>query len=442
MGLIHWSHQRVLTAVVLALVLFLAGCGVHSAAPPDPMPVVTIPQVALPTPNAFDYDVKAGTALVDRDKIEDALSATRSLTYTLAQKEELVRENAQVLRLVRAGFAFPFVSDESRTGNAAIRNYSKIRRIARLLKLEGKVEEAKGDWGAAVGSDLDIVRLGEDLPHGASESGWLDSLLCQGSGQRPLWALIPRLTAPQARAAARRLEAIEAHHTPFVLVMQQEEWSGQASLLVRLAKPNWRQAMLDNELSGVINGSSENTLRAILWTALRRSTRRSLFDTYTRYREEFVRSARAPYAAHVPIKRVPLDPDDMLGFFVFKMDPYKSGQFRDAGSQAQNALLLTALALRAYLLEHRKAPTTLDALVPGYLSKVPRDPFALSGPLHYRPAGVQYVLYSIGPDGRDDHGTAIYDPAKPAPVRAGSIDQRYVVMETSKGDIVAGVNLF
>ena len=67
------------------------------------------------------------------------------------------------------------------------------------------------------------------------------------------------------------------------------------------------------------------------------------------------------------------------------------------------------LALRAYRLEHGAYPATLAALTPAYLKQIPNDPFAASGPLHYKRQGSKYVLYSIGPDGKDDGGKPIFD---------------------------------
>ena len=107
-----------------------------------------------------------------------------------------------------------------------------------------------------------------------------------------------------------------------------------------------------------------------------------------------------------------------------------------------NALLLTTLALQAYRMEHGAFPTTLTALVPAYLPEIPDDPFARAGSLHYRLYGQKYLLYSIGPDGKDDGGRPIENPT-------ATSANRYQVMpyqaappwHTADGDIVAGVNL-
>ena len=49
-------------------------------------------------------------------------------------------------------------------------------------------------------------------------------------------------------------------------------------------------------------------------------------------------------------------------------------------------------------------PATLDELVPGQLPAVPRDPFAIGGPLLLRRTDTDWTVYSVGPDGEDDGG--------------------------------------
>lgn len=120
---------------------------------------------------------------------------------------------------------------------------------------------------------------------------------------------------------------------------------------------------------------------------------------------------------------------------------YSRVRLNEVSGDTQNALLVTILALQAYHQDHKTYPATLTALVPGYLKAVPIDPFALSGSLRYKQAGSSYVLYSVGPDSKDDGGKAIFDTLKSAPGPNNSRDERRSVEEGSKGDIVAGVNV-
>jgi len=65
--------------------------------------------------------------------------------------------------------------------------------------------------------------------------------------------------------------------------------------------------------------------------------------------------------------------------------------------------LQQALALRCYSLHYGKYPDRLQQLVPGYLPKIPLDPFT-GRQYAYRSQGKGFVLYSLGEDLKDDGG--------------------------------------
>jgi hypothetical protein len=68
----------------------------------------------------------------------------------------------------------------------------------------------------------------------------------------------------------------------------------------------------------------------------------------------------------------------------------------------RNALILTALA--AYHADEKKYPKALDELVPKYLKRVPDDVFN-GKELIYCRVDTGYLLYSVGPNEKDDGGT-------------------------------------
>lgn len=70
---------------------------------------------------------------------------------------------------------------------------------------------------------------------------------------------------------------------------------------------------------------------------------------------------------------------------------------------ARLRLLAVELALRQHRSEIGTAPSQLEQLVPKYLRRAPTDPFS-GRPLGYKPAGTNWLLYSVGPDRRDDNG--------------------------------------
>ncbi len=71
---------------------------------------------------------------------------------------------------------------------------------------------------------------------------------------------------------------------------------------------------------------------------------------------------------------------------------------------AETGLTDAAFALAAYRAEHGAYPAQLADLVPKYVAKVPNDIFNNDAELHYTRRGDGYLLYSVGPNGKDDGG--------------------------------------
>jgi hypothetical protein len=69
-----------------------------------------------------------------------------------------------------------------------------------------------------------------------------------------------------------------------------------------------------------------------------------------------------------------------------------------------------ALAAIRFRNDTGKLPDSLDALVPGYISKVPADPFSGEGLLHIAFPG-RMAIYSVGANGEDEIASEQYDGA-------------------------------
>ncbi len=70
---------------------------------------------------------------------------------------------------------------------------------------------------------------------------------------------------------------------------------------------------------------------------------------------------------------------------------------------AHSRLIMTEVALRCYREDHGRAPVSLDALLPEYLKSIPDDPSNRKA-LVYLTQGTNWLIYSIGWDGKDDGG--------------------------------------
>ncbi len=77
---------------------------------------------------------------------------------------------------------------------------------------------------------------------------------------------------------------------------------------------------------------------------------------------------------------------------------------READGIAYARLAMTAIALEQYRAAHgNRYPDSLSELVPAYLNAPLMDPYD-GNPLRFRTLGPGYVLYSVGPDLKDDGG--------------------------------------
>lgn len=85
----------------------------------------------------------------------------------------------------------------------------------------------------------------------------------------------------------------------------------------------------------------------------------------------------------------------------------KVEQAAERSRQIQDNLAV-AFALAWYQRDHGRYPAKLEALTPKYLKQVPKDLFSGKA-LLYRPSGNGYLLYSVGPNGKDEGGRGYSD---------------------------------
>jgi hypothetical protein len=84
----------------------------------------------------------------------------------------------------------------------------------------------------------------------------------------------------------------------------------------------------------------------------------------------------------------------------------KASEQRHSLAAAHLRLVMVELALRSFRCDQGSSPGSLSQLVPKYLKRLPSDPFS-GNPLVYRPAGTNWLLYSLGPDRVDDGGKPV-----------------------------------
>ncbi|MDQ2800453.1 MAG: hypothetical protein M3Y13_12535, partial [Armatimonadota bacterium] len=330
---IAWSHWDRILMGVIGLIVALSGVVALWFHQLDINPQVSVPTPTLPKPNAYDYYVAAGDTLVDRDKISFVFAGLpippppapppRNLgsssgpgavnpkgypgsspshympdnyVYSVAQKAFFVQKNAQALKLLREGLNYPYLSPPMRTFDSRTLPYRETREVIRLVSLKAQVEAGRGEWSAAINSNLDAIQVGQELAHGSPILGAEFGTSCQTIGSRYTWNCIDHLTAAEAQAATRRLARIQSRHVPWAETLQEDKWLMQASLLEVMRKPNWRGYIRDKWIN-YFGGEEWTWTERTKWTL---TSKRAVMSNYTDSMNQHIANARRPYAAHPP----------------------------------------------------------------------------------------------------------------------------------------------
>lgn len=363
--------------------------------------VLTVPTPTLPSPNGFDTFVLAGKALRDIPGIDNAYK-TRG--QHLACEQKLLTENTRALALFQTGLTQTYLHPPIRSSGTLLPHLSQWRTLERLLALDVRAKAAHGDWNGAAQRSLEMIQFGIIIPRGGHFIVSLVGIALQHIGYAELWPCVDHLSALQARDAMRRLEQIETRQVPCADMLREEMIFGYAvmkkELLVPSRKKSISQQRLDRRCSEILLGLYVNCM------------------------QESIADARLPYS-----QQPPSPTPKGLYAKIMALDLRKVS-VKISANQSHEELLILALALRAYALEHTQYPTSLNALVPNYLASLPNDPFTRRGSYCYKPRGTTYLLYSIGPDGRDDGGQPLKNP-RGKDGKPGSLS------DVSTGDILA-----
>ena len=397
-------------------------------------PVVSIPPPpAPPTPNGYDLYVAAALATVritpEVDSASDATPPTtpqaRARQYSLARKTAWLAANTKALALFDQAMKTPSLAPPQRSFKAVSPFYARLRQLARDKHIQSNARWMRGDANGALQSGLDTVQMGHDVRRGGVILPTLVGIAIGAIGRSMTGDTIDKISAPQAKAAARRLEALLARRWNLAQVTTEEKYLSQAGML-EMFRENFRAPG-----SGLVNAKDLTFARKLRMLTI---SKQQIMDDIGADYDRRIANARLPYTSRCT--PAPAYNDPFLWPELTRLRP------NDARDLVGDRFLMLRLALRAYRLERGAYPPDLRALVPGYLKAVPADPFGGGEPVRYKKQGQSYLLWSIGPDGRDDG-------AKPIPARYASRPlppgERRSGMSTfsdfeGQGDVVAGVN--
>ncbi len=385
-------------------------------------PDLDIPAKVSPSPNAFDTYQIAISQLANNKQALAAIST--STPNSLAQNQSILAPNKLALSTIRSGLNQPYYEMSVRSPTTQFPYYSRYREIARLLRVEAKAKAQVGDWNGSVNASLDCLQFATQIPNGGPLIGELVGIASEYIGRYPAWEAVNHLSSAECKAAIKRLESIIKGRETFADCLLEEQYMARASL-----KYFFSGSPMLSQLAGTPNGAQN-----IVWQlSFLIYSKEQIARNNQNYYEALISNSKVRYGLHPAAPPIPSDPVSKI------LSPvYAPAQFKDVECKTQDNILMVLLAIHAFKLEHGKLPESLNELSPVYLKQLPEDEFATSGTFKYRVEDGKFTLYSVGPDGQDDGGKPIDDVSK---ATAKERTARYRTEFTSKGDIVAGINI-
>lgn len=401
-----------------------------------PKPAAFFKHLGLKEPPADgDYFVDIGPFLRDRLGITDQalvgsvmgqLSTTIRQPWTAREHPQLadwLTANEKPLDRIAEGlkrphFFSPLVPADDKAAadlvSLVMAEISRGRSLATALATRATFRLAEGKPEAAWTDVMACLRLGRHLAGRGTLIEGLVGIACDAIGQRAATALLDRLEVTARRLAGYQRDLRGLPPIPAVA----DYFEGGERLFFL---DSFQTAVRTGGPVGGVPGAPNNLQELDVDTALRRANH--LFDRLVTVLREPDRGKREAGLDRLAADLKALKEARQRGEQPIPGETEAQGAAR-AASEVLFELVLPAVrpiptatdrsaqghrnlqmafALAAYQRDHKSYPKALTDLAPKYLDKVADDLFT-GKPLVYQPADQGFLLYSLGPNGKDDEG--------------------------------------
>jgi hypothetical protein len=312
------------------------------------------------------------------------------------------------LALLRKAAAMPgcsFERDYSRGIELRLPELDQLRHGARLLALDARARAAHGDGPPALADVAALYGIARHINEPILISIFVAAAI-EEMGARALEGVLAH-TTPQPEQLARLSASLgqgASYRTQVQRAFQMEEAALGLSSFTMLAGENaaeWSRAF------GTLGGGE------VGGRVLSSPVYRVFFlpDDLAAYRRTMGRmqelADRPYYEAHEGWAEFDRQFRTHRGGVLTGLIVPAGGKWarRAAEADALRQLARLALAVAAYRAKEGKYPGRLDDVLPGSIAEIPSDPFD-GQPLRSRRDGKGLVVYSVGPDLKDDGGAA------------------------------------
>jgi hypothetical protein len=376
--------------LVCALGLGAVGYWKYATSVPPFVP----PLSPMPKPNGYERAINAVNRFSQLPRPPTTAHWPKGTPEQLRAQVGLVRP---VLDDVRASFRLQWRSPPSLSFNDRFPEYAGFRECARCFSAESILARRRGDDGAAMQRSLDAMELGSRIPTVGAILARQVGMACHAIGFSQVEALVQRSPANVTAAALERVQRLRRRWPPIAETLEGERIT-MLSGLTQVFEDFLRQPL--NKQIGALASFQPglgrwDTVRAVL------IPRRIALANLDRYYRERIAESKKPSRRRRPI---PTPGDPWSQFLLQYGDDSPEYTWRFEWPATQLALLEVALAVRLYRLKHGRYPADLRAVRRQWLPSIPLDQW--DQPVAYRLKGGKPLVYSLGPDGKDDRGLA------------------------------------
>jgi hypothetical protein len=345
----------------------------------------------LPRPNGYDRAWKAIVPLIpfSRQPVPD-----RWPDGTPAELRARLVTLRPLLDEVRASFALEWRTNPPLSFSVDFPEIAGFRECARGFAAESILARRRGDYGTAMQRSLDAVELGVRMPRGGgllARMAAVEMIEIGFSQSERLAPLVPATWVPDTLARVRRLRKA---WPPLSEMFESEHITDIAAWTEEFCNSSRRP------LHEQIRALDPLGTRPGAWGLLRRAftPRRIVLADIDLYYRRLIAESRKPFRRRVPVPA----PEDPWSELIFRGDGVMTWPYEEAPTLL--TLLEVALAARLYHREHGRYPATLLDIGREWLPAVPVDFWGQ--PVAYRLRNGQPLIYSLGPDGKDNGGLA------------------------------------
>lgn len=348
-----------------------------------------------PIPNGLDDYLAAG-AMFEANGGDKPMYDPQG-NPVLLNESSVVQANQSALARLRVGLTRECAVPFSPSLTTRVEYLGRMRALARLLSAECDVYAAGDNPHRAASSAIDAIQMGIDFQRGGALMHGLTGSAIQSIGQSALMKVSDKLDETELGNLVARLQKIVLNRVASRDILDIERrWT-----LASLAGMDGADLMLSYNGSGQPEEDSNNrrSIGRLVWHFARDRTLRDLEN----YMDASARESAKPPAQRQP---VPI-PGGYAGIYA---PVFMQADGNLNRPDLRNRLILISMAVRRYRLEHCALPESLDKL--HLAPKALLDPDS-GKPIIYKLNGADYLLYGIGPDGKDDGGVPADEGVNP-----------------------------